>query len=86
MLTYEIQSSTVYFLLPGYAGYGYFYRDILGLKLVKRDEFDLSEWAEFGGAGFRLCLHKSGSPAFVGKIAIRWFLKSKMWPKRARIS
>ena len=39
-----------------------FYSDVLGLKVSKRPRLPLEEWAELGGAGFKLCLHKAGKP------------------------
>ena len=39
-----------------------FYTEVMGLKLTLRQGLAVDEWAELGGKGFKLCLHKAGKP------------------------
>ncbi len=39
-----------------------FYTEVLGFKLTLRKGLSVDEWAEIGGEGFKLCLHRAGKP------------------------
>ena len=44
-----------------------FYQDVMGLRAIRNDHYPADEWAELGGKGFRLCLHKAGNPGCPGR-------------------
>ncbi|MBS11042.1 MAG: hypothetical protein CME19_05490 [Gemmatimonadetes bacterium] len=44
-----------------------FYRDALGLTLSLQSGMPVTDWAEFGEMGFKLALHKAGSPGSKGR-------------------
>lgn len=43
-----------------------FYVNTLGLKVMKNKLYSENEWLVLGGAGFKLCLHKSSDVGAVG--------------------
>jgi catechol 2,3-dioxygenase-like lactoylglutathione lyase family enzyme len=45
-----------------------FYRDVVGLELLRREG---GEWAEFDGGGIRFALHGTDEPSGAGTVVLR---------------
>ena len=39
-----------------------FYSEVMGMAIVENNAYPLDEWAELDGKGFKLCLHRAGTP------------------------